>query len=455
MSTAPTSTATPPPARPSRFRPATRKQAKLRMAIDGPSGSGKTVTALRFAHSLGQRIAVIDTEHGSASLYAGEVFDDGTPFNFAVDELHSFSPTEYTAAIEEAGRQGFDVIIVDSLSHAWEGKDGALELVDRNSSKNKYTAWKDITPMHRRMVESILASPAHVICTMRSKTEYVLEDNEKGQKTPRKIGLAPIQRAGMEYEFTIYCSMDLSHIMSVTKSRCRAVDGLTVVKPGAGFIGPLIQWLESGAPSVIPAPAMRATDDQVERIVRMIGELKLPIGPQKRELLRRYSVNEFAELNADQARELEVRYGQAMKLKRERNGTPEAIQSQPDATQTPPPTTNGTPPQPQSAQPRLTSAHEHRLKELRAELEKFGLTAEVWKTILTKRNVTTARDFSAAQAEELIAKMESNLRTVAPQNPVLRPLPNLMPTTEGKEGRVDFPPAKSFDGQGRPVDSEQ
>ena len=221
----------------SSFQQATRERLRLRMALDGPSGSGKSLTAYRFAMTLashyGAKVAVIDSEQDSAKKYVGDSYDD-VPINFAHCSLKSYAPTEYTSKIEEAGRLGFGVIVIDGLSQAWSGKDGALEQVSKNTTKNAFTeGWRTVTPQHNRMIEAILTSPAHVIVTMRSKVEYIVEEDDKGRKVPRKIALAPIQRQGMEYEFDLYVSMDWSHVMTVTKSRCPQVDGQIVVKPGA------------------------------------------------------------------------------------------------------------------------------------------------------------------------------------------------------------------------------
>lgn len=248
----------------SRFKKAVRSKSKLRLAIDGPSGAGKTVTALRFACTLGKRIAVIDSENGSAAKYQGTDFEGGRPIEFDVLELSKYSPTDYTAAIEEAGREGYDVLVIDSLSHAWAGEGGALELKDRqaDSERSSFTAWKTITPMHNRMVEAILKSPCHVIATMRSKTEYVLEVNERGKQVPRKVGTAPIQRPGMEYEFDIYGSMDHAHILTVTKSRCPAVADQVVAKPGAEFMRAVAAWLESGVDEPQPQPQPKPAPQQ-------------------------------------------------------------------------------------------------------------------------------------------------------------------------------------------------
>lgn len=244
------------------FRTATRQQSKLRMTIDGPAGSGKSYTALRFATALanGGRIAAIDTERGSLSKYAGEA-PDGIPWIFDVVELTTFSPEKYTELISFAGKSGYSVLVIDSLSHAWEGVGGALEIKDRQGG-NQWTAWRMVTPIHNRMVDSILQSPCHIITTMRSRMEYVQEtDPNTGKTVIRKVGLSPIQRPSMEYEFDLVCDMDWSHILSVSKSRCSAVADMKVEKPGPMFLAPVVEWLESGsvtpftAPTDVQAPA--------------------------------------------------------------------------------------------------------------------------------------------------------------------------------------------------------
>lgn len=230
------------------FKKATKKAARARIAFMGPSGSGKTVTALRVAAGLGKRIAVIDTEHASASKYAGEFGE------FDALELDTFSPETYVQAIQAAERGAYDVLIIDSLSHAWSGKDGALEQVDRaakrSSSGNSYTAWRDVTPQHNRLIDAIVGCKCHVIATMRTKTEYVLEEVTRGGKTikqPRRVGLAAVQREGMEYEFDVVCDVTLDHDVCVTKTRCAALDGAVVRKAGEDFGRTLLAWLTDGA----------------------------------------------------------------------------------------------------------------------------------------------------------------------------------------------------------------
>lgn len=226
------------------FRKAVKSQAKARIGIIGPSGSGKTYTALKIASVLGKKIAVIDTEHGSASKYADE-------FEFDVCELNNYDPRHYVKAIQVAGQAGYDVIVIDSLSHAWAGEGGALELADQLKAKyggNKWAAWSEVTPIHNKLVHSMLSSPAHIIATLRSKMEYIQTQDDKGKTVIRKVGMAPIQRDGMEYEFDVVADMDLEHNFIVSKTRCRALDGAIINKPGEELAKTILDWLTDGAP---------------------------------------------------------------------------------------------------------------------------------------------------------------------------------------------------------------
>lgn len=266
------------------FQKAERRKAKLRLGLIGPSGSGKSATALRLASGLGQRIAAIDSENESLSLYAPTPTDPGfCPQGFDAMNLKSFSPESYTRAIQDAGRAGYEVLVIDSLTHAWNGVDGALEQVDRAMDRNKgnkFVAWRDITPMHTAMINAILQSPCHVVATMRTKTEYVVEKDERGKSVPRKIGLAPIQRDGMEYEFTIVADMDLEHNMIVTKTRCPAMDGKVIKMPGPEVSATLLQWLNAGtdAPNlqVATETVTFANPEQVGELASLIAITKTP-----------------------------------------------------------------------------------------------------------------------------------------------------------------------------------
>lgn len=237
------------------FQKASKKQARLRFSLIGPAGTGKTYTALRIATNLGGRIALIDTEHGSASKYAGE-------FEFDTLELRDFSPRTYVEAIHMAEEAGYEILIIDSLSHAWVGKGGALELVDnasaRSKSGNKFTAWRDVTPLHNELVEAILQSRCHVICTMRSKTEYVQEKDDQGKTVIRKVGMAPVQRDGMEYEFDVVADLSVDHSLVISKTRCSALDGAVIRLPGKEIADTLRAWLTDGVAVELPVHSASA-----------------------------------------------------------------------------------------------------------------------------------------------------------------------------------------------------
>lgn len=225
------------------FEKATKTASRLRMALVGPSGAGKTFTALTIAAALADlRVAVIDTERGSAAKYADR-------FDFDVLELERHSPANYVEAIETAIAAGsFDVLVVDSLSHAWIGRGGALEQVDaeasRTSSKSTFAAWRHVTPQHNRLVDAICSAPLHVIATMRSKTEWVLEPDERGRTKPRKVGTQAVQRDGVEFEFDVCGEMDpAGNVLHVTKSRCPDLQDAIVHQPGGEVADTLRQWL--------------------------------------------------------------------------------------------------------------------------------------------------------------------------------------------------------------------
>mgnify|MGYP001565613334 CR=1 FL=1 len=233
------------------FTKATRYQLKARVGLIGPSGSGKTYTSLLLAKGLGGKVAVIDTENRSASKYASE---PEMP-DFDVLELEEFSPQTYVKAIHAAEEAGYDVLIIDSLSHGWMGKGGALEQVDKAAARsqgNKFVAWRDVTPHHNALVDAMVRCKFHLIVTMRAKTEYVIEENEKGKKVPRKIGIQPIQRDGLEYEFDVVGDMDADNRLVVSKSRCKALTKAVINEPGLEMAQILKTWLSSGAP---PAPS--------------------------------------------------------------------------------------------------------------------------------------------------------------------------------------------------------
>lgn len=231
------------------IRKAERKKAKLRLGIAAPSGAGKTYGALLLAFGLGGKIGLIDTEHGSGDLYAHL----GDYDIITIDAPYTVN--KYLQAISAFEDAGYNTIIIDSLSHAWAGDGGLLDKQGKiadSGRANGFAAWRTITPEHNALVEAMLRSPCHVIATMRAKQEYVLETNDKGKQTPKKVGLAPVQRDGMEYEFTVMLDIDMNHVASASKDRTSQLDG-RYFKIGADTGKELLAWLESGAePQTMP-----------------------------------------------------------------------------------------------------------------------------------------------------------------------------------------------------------
>jgi len=306
------------------------------MALIGPSGSGKTYSGLLLATELAKllgngRVAVIDTEHGSAAKYAPPSSRASAPqpgeFVFDAIELGNFDPRNYIEMIQAAEAERYDALVIDSLSHAWIGKGGALEQVDkaaqRSKSKNSFTAWRDVTPLHNALVEAIIGSSCHIFATMRSKTDYAMEtDPNTGKLVPRKIGTAPIQREGMDYEFDIVADMDVDHNLIVGKTRCNALDGFIANRPGAALARTIAGWLSDGTPMATQS-ARHASDtptvlvgqplqsdvydrsslDQQQQIERLINQLSLT-EYQVRSALARRGVSRIDQLNRIDAEEI-------------------------------------------------------------------------------------------------------------------------------------------------------
>lgn len=237
------------------FKKAVRTAKRAKIALDGPSGSGKTATALRLARGLvgpEGKVAVIDTERGSASLYAGRFGGEWDKD----DELPDFSPKTLMDRLREAERAGYGAVVVDSLSHFWMGAGGELEMVDaakkRSKSGDGFGAWKEVTPVHNELIQCILTLKAHVICTMRTKTEWVIEQNDRGKNAPRRVGVAPVQRDGMEFEFDLIGDMDAATLV-VAKTRLEVVPlGAVFKEPGEALGEKIAAWLADAAPAPVP-----------------------------------------------------------------------------------------------------------------------------------------------------------------------------------------------------------
>lgn len=225
------------------FRKAERRKAKLRLAITGPAGSGKTYGALQIAQGLGGKIAMLDTENGSGDLYANIC-------DYDIQTIAApYSVQKYIAAISEAEEAGYDILIIDSLSHAWSGEGGLLDLhsqITRSMKNgNSYTAWNKVTPWHNRLIESMIASKCHIIATMRTKTDYAMIQTERGKTEIQKVGLAPVQRDGMDYEFTVVFDLGMDHTVTVSKDRTSLFDRqVFTITQDTGRT--LKEWLNSG-----------------------------------------------------------------------------------------------------------------------------------------------------------------------------------------------------------------
>ena len=222
------------------FKKATKKQCKLRAGLMGVSGSGKTYSALRLATGLGGKIALIDTERKSASKYADR-------FDFDVCELDFPSIENMVKVIKEAESLGYNVLIIDSLTHAWQK---LLEEVEKLTTTrfdgNSFRAWGVATPIQRQFIDVILKSNMHVITTMRAKTEYVMELNEKGKTAPKRVGLAAEQGKDIEYEFDLLVMIDRNHSAEVIKDRSGKFQDEFIEQITEETGKALAEWLEVG-----------------------------------------------------------------------------------------------------------------------------------------------------------------------------------------------------------------
>ena len=242
------------------FRKAQRSKARARIALIGVSGSGKTYSALLLARGLAGpkgRIAIIDTENGSADLYASLTGYDVAGINAP------YEPKKYLDLIHEAEKEGYDVIIIDSLSHAWAGDGGLLDMQGKLADRgNSFAAWRNVTPWHNKLVDAMITSPAHIIATMRAKAAYEVVEDDRGKKAPKKIGLAPVQREGLEYEFTTVFDIDTNHNATVSKDRTSIFDG-TIFKPAIETGEKIREWLESGVDAPKEKSRSKAKADPV------------------------------------------------------------------------------------------------------------------------------------------------------------------------------------------------
>jgi len=214
--------------------------AKLRMALYGIEGTGKTFTALSLAREMAGdgAIMVIDSERGSATKYA-DIFE------FDTIKLTDFHPQTYVDAIKMTVQaKKYKVLIIDSISQEWDGTRGALELAG-----HKFQNWDKVTPLHNGFIDAILDADMHIICTMRAKEEHVMETGDDNKPKVRYIGIEPIQRKNVKYEFDIIGSLDTDNTLTVMKTRCSELYGRIFPRAGKEMASIMLRWLDG-----IPAP---------------------------------------------------------------------------------------------------------------------------------------------------------------------------------------------------------
>lgn len=251
---------------PIQIRKAERFKSKLRLGLAGPSGAGKTMSALKLAHGIAPKghILMIDTERGSGDLYA-HMFDYDI-----ITLMPPYKPQNYIDAIKAGVDGAYDVIIIDSLTHAWSDEGGLLDQADKKSqSGNRFTVWAELTPQHRALVNAMLNAPCHIIATVRSKQDYAMEKDEKtGRTSVKKMGMAPVQREGMEYEFTTFMDIDMGHFAKTSKDRTDMFkDEVFLIdeKTGQRFN----EWLNSGRDN--PQATMEDKRKQIANLIKELG----------------------------------------------------------------------------------------------------------------------------------------------------------------------------------------
>ncbi len=253
---------------------ATRKKQHLTLNLSGPAGSGKTFSALLLAHGLvgdWNKIAIIDTENGSASLYSHL-----GPFN-TLDLQPPFTPERYIEAIDTCIKAGMECIILDSSSHEWSGPGGCIEINEHLAQSafkgNTWSAWSKTTPRHDAFVQKVLQCRCHVITCTRSKMETVMTDDKK----VKKLGMKDIQREGWEYELTVSLNIDRdTHTAIASKDRTELFEGKDPFIITAETGAMIRKWCDEGAEPAPPAKQALTPAGFNKAIARIqAGELDL------------------------------------------------------------------------------------------------------------------------------------------------------------------------------------
>ncbi len=223
------------------LRKATRQKAKIRLGLSAVSGGGKTYSALLIAYGMvgdWSKIAVIDTENNSADLYA-HLGD------YNVLQLNApYSPERYIEAIQACASSGMECVIIDSITHEWDGKGGCLEIVDKLGGK--YQDWAKVTPRHQAFIDAILNAPMHMITTVRRKQDYEMTKEASGKIKVEKAGLKEVTREGFEYELTCNLELDQNHNATASKDRTGLFSGKPAFVPSIETGKMIAEWCDSG-----------------------------------------------------------------------------------------------------------------------------------------------------------------------------------------------------------------
>jgi len=248
------------------LRKATRQKAKIRLGLSSVSGGGKTYSSILIAKGLAtsmDKIALIDTENRSGDLYAN--LGD---YNVITLEA-PYTPERYIEAITACENAGMEVIIIDSITHEWDGKGGILE-ISNSMTGNSYTNWAKLTPRHQSFIDKILQCKAHVITTVRRKQDYEMTTNSQGKLVPQKVGLKEVTREGFEYELTVNLELDTNHNATTSKDRTGLFIDKPEFKPSEETGKLLLDWCENGVELIKEIPTLN--QKQFDKLLTMDAE---------------------------------------------------------------------------------------------------------------------------------------------------------------------------------------
>lgn len=265
------------------IKKAVREKIFVKVALMAPSGGGKTYGALRLATGMAEeikkqtgkdvKILLANTEAKRGYYYANE-------FEYDIVDVDSpHNPEKYVELIAFAETEGYDILILDSSSHEWEGKGGCLEL--QQQAGGTYQAWGKITPRHDKFIQALANCKMHTIATMRGKDQYEMEKDQNGKTNVKKLGVGAKQRDGFEYEFTCTFLIDQKTSMSeAQKDNTHLFENEGAVLLSEAHGKKLIQWANSGSAEYTPIvsndkPEIKqtTTTEQIEEVGENIKDI--------------------------------------------------------------------------------------------------------------------------------------------------------------------------------------